>query len=150
MGRVSATILGLAIVAGGAIYVSSTILKPATEEAQRREPVLTGALDAKLEECRLLEDVELPGDLKPPEVGEDRLYLLLVVLYPQRADAPEEEHRLNRVNGHPDLSLRPEHVEAVIEPEGALVHLTFQIDSSFQFAQLVRGEELLFDKISLE
>ena len=151
MSRVAATVLGLAILGGGAIFISRALLSPATEEAERRTPVLTGALDPQLHEFRVLEDNELPAGLLPPKVGEDLLYLLVVVLYPgsERVPSPDE-HILDRVNNHPDYSLRPAHVESVVDRDGAYLYLTIRTDSSFEFARLVRDGEVVIPKVSLQ
>jgi hypothetical protein len=152
MGRISATVLGIAILAGGAIFVSRAMLRPATEEVERREPVLTGAHDPRLYDCRVLEDTELPEGLEPPSVGEDYLWLRVVVFYPGVAEAPApQEHVFDKVNGDPAATLRPKHAEgAPGEDGGAFVHLTFRIDREFRFARLARDGKAVLEKVSVE
>ena len=94
------TIVGLAVVGGAAILVGREFLEPARERAESKEGVLTGAYAPRLEECRVLEDSELPEGLRRPAVGESLLYVSVVALYPGAAGAPDlRTYLLDHVNG---------------------------------------------------
>lgn len=152
MNRSTATVVGITILAGGAIFVGRAMLRPATEEVERREPVLTGAMNPRLHECRMLEDTELPEGIEPPQVGEDVLYLRVAVLYPGVAEAPAaKEHVLDKVNGDPAATLAPAHAEnAPADGDGAVARLTFRVDSGFRFARVSRDGKAVLEKVSLE
>lgn len=146
-----ASIIGIAILAGGAIFFGTAMLDPARERVEQAEPVLTGAYELRLQSCRILEDDELPEGVRPPEVGQDRLFVRVELLYPGRDKSPPPEtHRLQRVNGLPGPVLEPVHAEAEPQEDGMLVLLTYATDSSFEFATLVRDNKVRLERVVLE
>ena len=152
MNRSVKTILGLAVVAGAAIFLGRAYLKPASERAQASEKVLSGAYDARIEMCRFLEDNELPEEIPPPEVGSDTRYLRVLVLFPEVtiiAGAADEYH-LGHVNGDPGRRLEPLVSEKAKEDDGVILTLTFETDDSFLDAKLVRGKKVVVGRVELE
>jgi hypothetical protein len=150
MGRTILTILGIAAIAVGAVFIAQRFANPAKEQAQAKEKVLTDAYDPQLVECRPLEDSEVPASLPRPGVDEDLIYIAIVVLYPGVDRVPEpKNHRLIGVNGE-DRYLEPAHIDYAVVEEGAELTLVFRTDNSFQYGRLVRGETPLFERVDLE
>ncbi|MHC4224382.1 MAG: hypothetical protein ACYSX0_01420 [Planctomycetota bacterium] len=151
MKRFVVTIVGLAVVGGAAIFIGSKFLEPAQEKAQSKESVLTGAYAPRLDDCRALEDGELPEGLRPPAVGEDLLYVSVVVLYPGAAETPDlRTYLLDHVNGVQENALIPIHTEAEEGEEGMYVYLTFRTDGSFESGRLVHDAKPILEHVSLE
>ena len=90
MGKSTATLLGIAILAGAAIYIGRAYLFPAAERSERQEAVLTGKLDPRLLDVFVLQDAELPEGVPPPRVGEDDMYVQVSILYPALPEVPVE------------------------------------------------------------
>jgi hypothetical protein len=149
--RIVITIVGLAVLGGAAIFIGGEFLEPAQEQAESKESVLTGAYAPRLDECRALDDSELPEGLRPPAVGEDLLYVSVVVLYPGAAEAPDlRTYLLDHVNGVQENALIPVHTEADQGEEGMYVFLTFQTDGSFESGRLVHDAKPILEHVSLE
>ena len=150
MGRTILTILGIAAIGGAAVFIAQKFAGPAGEKAEANQKVLTHAYKPKFEECRELTDEEVPDSLPRPGVDEDLVYVGVVVLYPGVDRVPEpRDHRLIGVNGG-DGYLEPVHTEIEAGEEGAYLTLVFRATNAFQFARLVRGEEVLFERIDVE
>ncbi len=150
MGRTILTILGIAGIAIGAVFIAQRFASPAQEKVEANQKVLTGAYRPQLVECRVLEDSEVPEPLPQPDVDEDLVYVAVVVLYPGVERVPEpKDHRLIGVNGR-DEYLEPAHLDYEVTEEGAELVLVFRTDSSFQFGRLVRGATDLFERVALE
>jgi hypothetical protein len=150
MGRTILTILGIAAIAVGAVFVAQRFASPAKEQVQASQKVLTDAYKPSLVECVLLEDADVPESLPKPDVDEDLVYVAVVVLYPGVERVPEpKDHRLIGVNGR-DEYLEAAHLDYAVTEDGAELTLVFRTDSSFQFGRLVRGETLLFERVALE
>jgi hypothetical protein len=147
--RSVATIAGLAIVAGAAIFIGRAWLKPASERAEARKGVLSGAYDARTEYCDFLQDSELPEGLEPPDVGSDLLYLRVVVLFPEVAtiNGKAEDYELAHVNGDPKQTLAPVHSSIEAIDEGVLLTLTFASDASFDSARLMLDETMVVENV---
>ncbi len=151
MRRALITLLGIAILAGAAIFIMRQFLKPAAEKAERKEPVLTGAYDVRLDSCRVLEDHELPEGLEPPGVGDESLYLLVVALYPGRDNAPPaEQHFLGRVNGEAEGTLRPVHSSSEVAADGQYISLVFRAPPEFESARLMHEDKTLVERVTLD
>lgn len=150
MGRTILTILGIAAIAVGAVFIAQRFANPAKEKVQANQKVLTGAYKPQLIDCLVLEDPEVPESLPRPGVDEDLVYVAIVVLYPGVERVPEpKDHRLIGVNGR-DEYLEPAHIDYEVTEEGAELTLVFRTDSSFQFGRLVRGATELFESVRLE
>jgi hypothetical protein len=150
MGRTVLTIIGIAAIAIGAVFVAQRFTSPAQEKAQAGKKVLTNAYEPRYVGCFLLEDSDVPESLPKPGVDEDLVYVAVVVLYPGVERVPEpRDHRMIGVNGQ-DAYLEPAHVDYEVTEEGAELTLVFRTDNSFQFGRLVRGETLLFERVQLE
>ncbi|NJN14552.1 MAG: hypothetical protein HC813_02710 [Planctomycetes bacterium] len=151
MRRAVITLVGLAILAGAAIFIARHLLKPQAEKVERSAPVLTGAYDVQLAECRILEDHELPEGVTPPAVGENIFYVSVIALYPGRENAPEAgKHYLDRINGDEDRLLRPVHASSDITDEGQFAMLVFRTPDDFEFGRLMLEEKVVLDKVILE
>jgi len=151
VGKSSATLVGIALLAGAAIYLGRAYLFPATERSERREAVLTGKLDPRLDEIVVLQDSELPAGVTPPRVGEDAMFIRITVLYPALPEVPEpKEHRLAEVNGRPGAILDPAHVETEVDQDGARVHLTFRVAPDFISGTIARGKTTVLSTVVLE
>ncbi len=150
MGRILLTILGIAAIGVGAVFVAQRFMGPASEKVEASQKVLTQAYKPKFVECRAIEDDEIPESLPRPGVDEDLVYVTIVVLYPGVDRIPEpRDHRLIGVNGA-DGFLEPADVSYTESEEGAYLKLVFRTDNAFQFGKLVRGEEVLFDRVEIE
>jgi hypothetical protein len=151
VGRTVGTIIGLAILAGGAIWVGRQFLEPAQEMAEADSSVLSGAYEARLEECRVLAPSELPDGLRPPKVGEAFDFVLVAVLYPEREQVPTPElHHLDRIDGLPGTNLHPVHTYTETASEGAFLEVIFRVDEVFDEARLMRGEEVVLRQLRPE
>jgi len=149
MGRTILTILGIAAIAVGAVFIAQRFASPAKEQMQAGQKVLTRAYEPTLVECVLLEDSDVPEALPKPEVDEDLAYVAVVLLYPGVERVPEpKDHRLIGINGQ-DGYLEPAHIDYEVTEDGAELTLVFRTDSSFQFGRLVRGETVLFERVGL-
>ncbi len=149
VGRTLLTILGIAAIAVAAVLVAQKFAGPAGEKAEANQKVLTHAYKPKFHECRALDDDEVPESLPRPGVDEDLVYVSVVILYPGVDRVPEpRDHRLIGVNGA-DGYLEPVHIEFSESEEGAYLTLIFRANNEFHFARLVRGEEVLFERIDL-
>jgi len=151
MRRAMITLLGIAVLAGAAIFIMRQFLKPAAEKAERDEPVLTGAYDVRLDACHILEDHELPEGLSAPGVGDESLHLLVVALYPGRDNAPPaEQHFLERINGEAETYLRPVHSSSELTPDGQYISLVFRVLPAFEFARLKHEDKTLIERVTLD
>ena len=150
--RVIATILGLAILAGGGFLIARMIVPGASEPEHKRESVLTGAYTPRLEEVGILEDADLPRGIEAPGIDSDTLYLFVVVLFPGAPNVPDHgAHKLDRINGVSDKALDPVHTSAeYVEGEGTYLELVYRIDGEFEHAWLVRDGKAIVERISLE
>ena len=152
MGRTVGTIIGLAILAVGAIWVGRKFLEPAQEAAEADSNVLSGAYEARLEECRVIADSEIPDGLPVPAVGEEFYYVLVAVLYPEREQVPlPEAHHLDQIDGLPGTSLFP------VQPpftesgrDGAILEIIVRVDEIFEEARLMCGEEVVLRRVQPE
>jgi len=149
--RIVVTVIGLGLIAVGAVFFGGNVLKPAAERTERDRSVLTGLHQPKLAECRFLEDSELPEGVARPAVGEDWQYLRIVVLYPAAAKAPEpKEHRLEPIGGIL-RELEPAVAETDVDEEvGAYVSLIFRVDADFGSGKLKRGDAVVLTEVSPE
>jgi hypothetical protein len=139
------------MLAGAAIYVGRAYLNPAAEESQRKESVLTGAMDPRLIEVTVLQDSDLPEDVPALRIGEDAMYLLVSVLYPGVPEVPEpKEHRLTLVNGHPGALQVPAHVETEVDEHGARVNLLYRVAPDFESGAIERGKTTVVKTFILE
>ena len=145
-------ILGIALVAGAAIFIGLEFLKPASESAQAKEDVLSGAYAARVEVCTLLEDAELPEGLEPPEIGSTQRYLRVVVLFPEVnvIKGAKDEYHLDRVNGSRDDPLTPVHSDLTQEDDGAVLTLTYATDIEFDNARLVHDDIVIVERVTLQ
>jgi len=151
VGKSAATLLGLAVIAAGAIYLGRAFLFPATERGERREAVLTGNLDPRLEEVAVVQDTELPPGVPVPKVGEDTLYIRVVVLYPALPEVPEaDRHRLVDINGMPGVEAKPAHVGTEVHEDGARATLVFRVPPDFEQGTLRRGNTVVLESILLD
>jgi hypothetical protein len=150
VGRIIFTILGFAAIGVGGIFIAQRYAGPAAEKAEAGKKVLTHAYEPQFRGCRALDDEEVPESLPRPGVDEDLVYVEVVVLYPGVERVPEPRaHRLIGVNGA-DGALEPETIDVSETEEGAFLTLVFRADNAFQFARLVRDEEVLFERIDLD
>lgn len=152
MNKSVATIIGIAIVAGGAIWFSKSFLGPASERKQAEKKVLSGAYAAQLELCTFLEDSELPKGIEAPDIASDLRYVRVVVLFPEVkkiAGAPRE-FVLSEVNGQKSEQLTPVDAGLTVEEDGVVLTLTYLTDTGFEFARLNRGEHVIIKKVMLE
>jgi hypothetical protein len=147
MRRTVLTLFGLAIVAGGAILVGGAFLEPEKEKRDASQDVLTGAYDARVEECVILEDNELPKGVEPPELGSSERYVRVVILFPgvPTIAGKGSDYVLQDVNGQKNLRLAPVDAEIVADEAGVFLTVVYKSDDEFQRAKLVRGEEVLAD-----
>jgi hypothetical protein len=151
VGKSTAAILGIALLAGAAIWIGRAYLNPAAEQSERNESVLTGAMDPRLQEIEVVQDADLPDGVPAPQVGEDAMYLRVSVLYPGLPDVPEpHRHKLTRVNGQPAVAQDPAHVETEVDDSGALVHLLFRVDPGFESGAIARGKKTILKSFVLE
>lgn len=140
----------IAAIGVGAVLVAQRFIGPASEKVEAGQKILTQAYKPKFELCRALADDEIPESLPRPGVDEDLVYVEVVILYPGVDRVPEpRDHRLIGVNGA-DGFLEPESVDYAESEQGAFLTLVFRADNAFQFARLVRGEEVLFERVELE
>jgi len=144
-------ILGIAVVAGAAIFIGREFLKPASERAQAQEKVLSGAYDPRIEFCSLLEDAELPEGLEPPEVGSTQRYLRVIVLFPEVnvIKGAKHEYHLDRINGSRDDPLEPVHSDLAQDEDGVVLTLTYATDSGFENARLVHDDIVIVKRVTL-
>jgi hypothetical protein len=139
------TLLGLAVVAGGAMLVGGAFLEPEKDKQDAGKKVLTGAYDAQIQECVILEDSELPKGVEPPGIGSEERYVRVVVLFPgvPTIAGTGIDYTLNNVNGDKDSSLTSAASEITADDAGVLLTLVYKTDDEFERATLVRGEEIL-------
>lgn len=151
MQRLSLTALGLAVVTVAAVLFAKSYMRPAQEKVQQRQDVLTNAYEARLVECRILEDNELPAGLRRAEVDEDLIYVQVTVLYPgvDRAPAPEK-HFLKEINGVIATELQPVHTSADSDEDGSYLYLVYQTNNAFEAARMARDGIRLFAKVALD
>ena len=150
MGRTVLTVLGIAAIAFGAVLVAQRFAGPSDGKATGKEKDLTHAYKPKFMECRALEDEEIPESLARPGVDEDLIYIAVVLLYPGVERVPEpRDHRLIGVNGGSGY-LDPADVDYEVNEDGALLTVIFRANNEFQFGKLVRGEEVLFERVDRE
>lgn len=151
MGRTAWTIIALAAIALGAIFLARNMLNPAKEKVEQRQAVLNEDARPRVTECVVLEDADLPEHLDRPAVGTDVLYVSITVFYPDFPEVPTpEQHVLDTINGRPNTQLKPVHTMTELEPAGAYGILVFRTDSSFTHARLLRGDEVIADRVELE
>ena len=117
---------------------------------ERSADVLSGAYEARLVECRVLEDSELPEDVPAPPVGSATFYFGLTVLYPDHAAVPTGEHALVEINGELETRVLPVDVDTMVDEDGATVYLTFQSDGTFRYGALARDEKILVRRVALD
>ncbi len=145
------TTLGLAALAIGAVWVAKTMIGPTQEKVERGQSVLNAAAAARVVECRILEDSELPEGLERPGVGGRTVYLLVAIHYPGYAAAPGlANHSLIRVNGRPDTTLQPVHTASEPDEDGATGYLTFRTTLDHSFAKLIHGDKVLAESLHVE
>lgn len=151
MRRFSLTMLGLTIVTVAAVLFAKSYMRPAQEKVQRGKAVLTNAYQARLVECAVLEDADLPEGLRRAAVDEDLVYVQVTVLYPgvERVPTPEE-HVLKEVNGVKATELRPVHTSFDSDEAGSYLYVVYRTDSAFEAARMMRDGNLLFEKVALD
>jgi len=146
-----ATTIGLAALAIGAVWVAKTMVQPTKEKVERKQAVLNSEASARVTECRILEDYELPRGLERPGVGDDTMYILVTVHYPGYPEAPElMQHHLIRVDGREGARLEPSHAVSETDEDGSYAVLTFRTTQDFTFATLRPGEKVLTGSLRLE
>ncbi|MHC4956532.1 MAG: hypothetical protein ACYTGZ_22050 [Planctomycetota bacterium] len=151
MGKSGATILGIAVLAGAAIYIGSRYLSPGAEHAERKEAVLTGALEPQVEAVEFLEDSDLPPGVTPPKVGEPMRYVRLTIFYPQRPKVPTpSDHHLTQVNAESDFEKVPVHVEEELVEEGARLFVTYRVSADFVWGRIECNEKLIVARFELD
>ncbi|MEM8884432.1 MAG: hypothetical protein AAGD14_10200 [Planctomycetota bacterium] len=151
MGKSAATIIGLALLTGAAIFVGRSYLQPASEGAQRQESVLTGHLDPRLVDAFVLQDSELPRGVAAIAVGEPAMYMQVSVLYPALPRVPEpNKHKLTHVNGHPTAETDPVHVTTEVDDDGAFVHCIYRVGEDFATGRIQRGKTVVVPRLVLE
>lgn len=152
MNRIVATIIGLGLVAVAAILIGRAFLKPASERAQAKGKVLTGQYDARLDFCDIIEDAELPEGLEPPGVGSTVRFVQVIVLFPQVnvIKGDPQDYVLDKVNGATSPILPPVHSEMSVEEEGVILTLTYETDVNFEYARLVRDEDVVLKRVGLQ
>ncbi|MEE8105068.1 MAG: hypothetical protein V3T86_05995, partial [Planctomycetota bacterium] len=100
MNRAVLTMLGLGAAAVLAIFVGKQFLGSAEDAKDRREGVLTGLTQPRLEALEVLEDSELPEGIEPPGVGASFIFIEVDILYPSAAREPDgDPYSLSRING---------------------------------------------------
>lgn len=151
MRRFSLTALGLTIVTVAAVLFAKSYMRPTQEKVERGKEVLTNAYQARLIECVVLEDTDLPEGLPRAAVDEDLLYVQVTVLYPGVERAPTaEEHVLKEVNGVIGTELRPVHTSSDTDEDGSYLYLVYRTDSAFDAARMAWDGNLLFKKVALD
>lgn len=151
MGRVTLTLLGIAVVAVAAILIARSMLRPAKEEVERKGNVLTGEYTPTVHECRILEDAELPDPLPPPKVADALRYVQVLVHYPGVSTAPDpQEHLLERVNGAAGPPLAPAWHESVAGEDGTDLYLIYKTTLEFEHARLSRKGTVIAERIDLQ
>ena len=151
MGKTTWTLVALAAIAVGAIFVAKGFLAPAQEEAERSKEVLNKDAQPRVLECIVLEDSELPEDITAPKVGEDVIYVLVTVLYPDFPRVPDlDKHWLDGINGAGEGQLRPVHVSEEADERGAYASLVFRTNGEFAYARLIRADEIVAQRVKLE
>jgi hypothetical protein len=149
VGKAGATILGLAVLAGVAIYVGKSYLSPAGEQAERDESVLTGALDPRIDSVELLEDSDLPEGVDAPMVGDLTRYVRVTIFYPDRPQAPAgEDHKLTRVNVG-EFDSDPVHTAASIDEDGARVIVVYRVGAAFDWGRIERDGTVIAERFEL-
>jgi len=144
-------IIGIALVAGVAIYLGRAYLKPATERAQAKTSVLSGAYDVRVEACTILEDDELPEGLEPPAIGSSDRYVQLVVLFPEVTviKGDKHEYQLDSINGMRGDPIDPSHADIAVEDDGVVLTLTYRTDEDFEYARVVHDGNVIVQKAEL-
>lgn len=151
VGRVALTIVGIAVVAVAAILIAKSMLRPAKEEVERKGSVLTGEYSPTVQECRMLEDSELPEELPHPKVDDVLRYVQVLVHYPGvAATPPASDHVLERVNGSGGAPLAPAWSEVVAGEGGADLYLIYKTTTDFEHARLSRKGTVLAERIDLQ
>lgn len=151
MRRFSLTALGLTIVTVAAVLFAKSYMRPAQEKVQRGKEVLTNAYRARVVDCVVVEDADLPEGLRRAGVDEDLVYVQITVLYPgvERAPTPEE-HVLKEINGVIGTELRPVHTSFEHDHDGCYLFLVYRTNSAFDGARMARDGKLLFNEVSLD
>lgn len=152
MGKGALTIVGIAIVAVTAIFLAKFWIKPAQEDYEREQEVLTKAYEPRLEEIEVLQDIEVSDlGLEVPDVGSSTIYIRLTVLYPGAAKVPDaQDHALENVDGDPERNVPASHAETETDDDGTWLYVVFRVDESFEHARLVRGRVMLLKRFALE
>ena len=147
----AATIIGLALVAGAAIFVGRSFLVPHADMAEAANPVLAGAYEPQLVEMRFLEDAELPPEFETPGVDDPLRYVQIVLLYPHVVTAPDpREHILDRINGDAKSVLHPVHTSSEADEDGVYVTMVYRTTRKFDHARLTLDRKPVFGRIDLE
>ena len=146
------TIISIALIAGVAIYLGRVYLKPAKERAEAKEAVLSGAYDARVEVCSMLEDHELPEGVEAPEIGSTERYVQLIVLFPEVniIKGAKYEYQLDRINGGEGDPIDPVHADIEVEEDGVVLTLTYKTDEDFEHGRLVHDGNVIVEKAALE
>jgi len=149
--RFSLTALGLTVVTVAAVLFAKSYMRPAQEKVQRGQEVLTNAYQARLIECVVIEETELPEGLRRRRIDEDLVYVQVTVLYPGLDQAPSpEKHILSEINGVAESDLQPVHTAVESDEDGSFLYLVYQTDSSFEAARLVHDGKRLFANVTLD
>lgn len=148
VGRSSILVIGGIGVA--AVIFAMRFIKPAGEQAEASQKVLTQAYQPALVECVELAYDEIPESLPRPGVDEDLMYVAVTVLYPGVERVPDPAaHRFIGVNGKQE-ALDPVNTDYDVTEDGATLTLIFKANNAFHFARLVRGEETILERVALE
>jgi hypothetical protein len=151
VGRTAWTIIALAGIAVGAIFLARSMLNPAKEKAEQKQAVLNEDARPRVTECVVLDDADLPDGVERPAVGTDVLYVSVTIFYPDFPEVPmPEKHVLDTVNGNANTRLEPVHTTTELDPLGAYGILIYKTNSAFVHARLLRGEEVVEERVELE
>jgi hypothetical protein len=151
VGKTTWTIIALAAIAVGAIFFAKGFLAPAQEEAERNKEILNKEARPRVLECVVLEDGDLPDGITAPQVGEDVIYVLVTVFYPDFLKVPDlDKHVLDGVNGSATPQLRPVDATEESDERGAYAALVFKTNGEFAYARLIRADEVLEERVTLE
>ena len=84
------------------------------------------------------------------EVGDDTMYISVVVLYPSATKEPNTgKYRLVAINGRKSEILHAQHVAKEEADEGFYVDLVFKTDTEFDFAELTCGASSILERVAL-
>lgn len=151
MGRTAWTIIALAGIAVGAIFLARGMLNPAKEKVEQKQAVLNSEARPRVTDCLVVEDADLPDELEPPPVGASFMYVAVTVFYPDFPDVPDlEKHVLDAVNGNAKARLTPVHTAVELDPIGAYAILIYKTDPAFTHARLLRGDQVIDERVELE